>query len=192
MVDGTKFVGANGDRIANDMYPTPEPRTVLKALFTLWRPETPIVWEPACGNGAISAALDAEGYAVVSTDKFDYGYGLPGVDFFDVRFPESDTIITNPPWGVAREWVEHARKINVRRMALLLPTTFYTTHKGLLNFFHWIPRFVLPLAWRLDFRNLGRPVQTCQWVVWDRDCSGDTRYQPIYRPTPITRPVKRK
>ena len=191
MVDGTKFVGANGDHTANDMYPTPEPRTVIQALFRMWMPETPIIWEPACGNGALSAAMDAEGYAVISTDKFDYGFGLPGVDFFDVRHPDADTIITNPPWGVAREWVVHARKINIRRMALLLPTTFYTTGKGMENFFFWPPRFVLPLTWQLDFRNLGRPVQTCQWVVWDRnDHPHGTIFQPLDRA--VRKPLKRK
>jgi len=33
------------------------------------------IWEPACGDGAISRVLEAAGYQVISTDLIDRGYG---------------------------------------------------------------------------------------------------------------------
>lgn len=182
MVDGTKFVGANGDRVANDLYPTPDAGAVVGALMTVWRPEDLFVWEPACGNGSLSTVLDREGFGVYSTDLFDYGFGLPGVDYFAVRTPESTLVITNPPWNRAREWIKHSREIGVEKLALLLPTTFFVSATGIATFEFWRPRFILPLTWRLDFKNLGRPVLTCQWVVWDLTDPKPTEFVLLRKP----------
>ena len=167
---GELMAGANkrGDRVAADFYPTPTPGTVIRSLFTVWRPRDPIVWEPACGNGALSTVLDDEGYAVLSSDLKDYGYGTDKVDFFKVRIPPALGIVTNPPWNLAKKWVAHAYDIGIEQMALLLPTGFFTSLSGAECFDHWRPRYVLPLTWRLDFQNKGSPVMTSQWVVWDK------------------------
>jgi hypothetical protein len=71
-----------------------------------------VVWECACGDGAISRILEAAGYEVVSTDLVDRGYGRGGRDFLADNATLADHIITNPPYGpergLAAKFVAHA------------------------------------------------------------------------------------
>jgi hypothetical protein len=85
-------------RTAKDFYATPE--WVTEALLRHVRLRGPI-WEPCCGTGAISEVLSRQGYAVVSTDIADYGYGTPGIDVLACRsMPETcRSLVTNPPYG---------------------------------------------------------------------------------------------
>src|SRR4051794_355038 len=59
------------------------------------------IWEPCCGDGAISQMLEAHGHHVVSTDLVYRGYGEGGHDFLrETRLPDGVTaIVTNPPYG---------------------------------------------------------------------------------------------
>ena len=75
------------------------------------------IWEPACGDGAISKVLAEAGYQVVSTDLIDRGYGAGGQDFLKSDKPLAKNIITNPPYGThglgdafVRKALIHARK----------------------------------------------------------------------------------
>jgi hypothetical protein len=71
-----------------------------------------LVWEPACGEGAISGILEAAGLEVITTDLVDRGYGRGGHDFLADNATLVDHIVTNPPYGPARglsaRFVEHA------------------------------------------------------------------------------------
>lgn len=96
---------------SEDFYETPPEAT--RALLTQWRPPG-AVWEPACGKGAISRVLEEQGITVISTDLVDRGYGFGGVNFFDCEGPivgGVDTIVTNPPYNISTDFVEHACKI---------------------------------------------------------------------------------
>jgi len=79
-----------------EFYPTPPEAT--RALLDAQTFDGGI-WEPACGDGAISKELIAAGYDVVSTDLVDHGYGRSGVDFLEQRLPRAKHIVTNPPYG---------------------------------------------------------------------------------------------
>lgn len=83
-------------RAAYEFYPTPPEAT--RALLSAEGFEGSI-WEPACGDGAISKVLEAAGYQVVSTDLIDRGYGAGGHDFLKSDKPLAKNIITNPPYG---------------------------------------------------------------------------------------------
>jgi hypothetical protein len=61
-----------------------------------------VLWECACGDGAISRILEAEGFEVISTDLVDRDYGRGGHDFLADNATLADHIITNPPYGPAR------------------------------------------------------------------------------------------
>lgn len=77
MPTSRRLVDSNGA----DFYPTPSWAT--KALIDHEDFEGSI-WEPACGDGAISKTLEGYGgYDVTSTDLYDRGYGEGGVDFID-------------------------------------------------------------------------------------------------------------
>jgi hypothetical protein len=77
------------------------------------------VWEPACGNGAMSDVLEAAGLPVYSTDLHDHGYGQGGVDFLtQPRLRGAESIVTNPPFRLALEFAEHALRLGARKVAL--------------------------------------------------------------------------
>lgn len=58
-------------RQADDFYSTP--RSAIEQLLGVEAFEGSI-WEPACGDGAISRVLQERGHAVISTDLVDRGW----------------------------------------------------------------------------------------------------------------------
>ena len=97
-----------------EFYPTPSEAT--RALLSVEAFDGDI-WEPACGDGAISRELEASGYRVISTDLIDRGYGKGGQNFLKSDIPLAKHIITNPPYGThglgdafVRKALIHCRK----------------------------------------------------------------------------------
>lgn len=97
-----------------EFYPTPPEAT--RALLSIESFDAPI-WEPACGDGAISRELTAAGYDVISTDLVDRGFGEGEHDFLKSDKALAKHIITNPPYGThglgdafVRRALIHARK----------------------------------------------------------------------------------
>jgi predicted RNA methylase len=86
------------DREGKDFYATPQ--WVTEALLQHIHLRGP-VWEPCCGDGAMSTVLASHGHKVVSTDIAERGFGTPGIDFLTCRsMPDGcRTIVTNPPYG---------------------------------------------------------------------------------------------
>ena len=105
------------DREKDDFYPTPVPATIA-----LLRGETfgPHIWEPACGDGAISLVLRAAGHEVVSTDLFDRGYGESRIDFLMEHKLLAPEIVTNPPFKLAEQFVRHALDLGASKVAMML------------------------------------------------------------------------
>lgn len=83
-------------RLPHEFYPTPP--EAVRALLSVEQFDGPI-WEPACGEGAISRVLSAAGHEVVSTDLIDHGFGASGRDFLLEPAPLAKHIVTNPPYG---------------------------------------------------------------------------------------------
>ena len=76
------------EREAFDYYAT-DPRAV-EMLLELEQ-FSPVIWEPACGEGHISKVLQAHGYEVISTDLIYRGFVRPGgkvAMFLKVQFLE--------------------------------------------------------------------------------------------------------
>jgi len=103
-----------GKRAALEFYPTPPEAT--RALLSVEKFDGDI-WEPACGNGAISKVLMKTGYKVVSTDLAQRDFGQGGQDFLKSTKPLAKNIITNPPYGThgladafIRKALIHAKK----------------------------------------------------------------------------------
>jgi hypothetical protein len=107
---GTQFgKHALADR-KNDLYETPPCAT--RALIPFLDRDR-VIWEPACGPGAIVRELEAAGFGVHATDLVHYGLdgAFGGIDFLMER-PDRwmpDVIVTNPPY------------IPTRHLALLQP-----------------------------------------------------------------------
>src|SRR6516165_6894634 len=134
-----------------DAYFTPEAATLsLLALEAL--PAS--IWEPACGDGAISRVLIAHGHDVVSSD-------IGG-------------IVTNPPFKLASRFAQKALS-EVRYVALLLRTNFLEAIRRL-PFFRtsppsriWISSRRLPMMHRHDWTGPRAGSNTCHaWFIWDR------------------------
>ena len=114
-------------RELNDFYAT-EP----KAMELLLENERfkPSVWECACGQGHLSKVLIANGYKVLSTDLVNRGYGISGVNFLTVPKGklnlDNTDIITNPPYSLAQDFVEHALDLlpDGGKIAMFLKLTF--------------------------------------------------------------------
>lgn len=105
------------NRERDDFYATP--RRGIEALLRVEKFDGAI-WEPACGNGAISKVLIERGYEVVSTDLVDRGYGEARTDFllcFNARAPN---IITNPPFKLNYEFMRRAVYLSTGKVALLM------------------------------------------------------------------------
>lgn len=97
-------------RVENDFYATPDCSTeaILSKEYLFGE-----IWEPACGNGAISKLIEKRGKTVISTDLIDRGYGKSPVDFLAINPAEHqvDCVITNPPFSLAQEFIEQALKV---------------------------------------------------------------------------------
>jgi hypothetical protein len=115
------------ERRERDLYETPA--WVTDALIPHlpdWRTcelYNPEIWEPAAGGGKMAVALRAHGFEVRESDI------ATGMDFLQVINPpcDLDAIITNPPYALATEFIEHA--IDMARpskglVAMLLRTDF--------------------------------------------------------------------
>jgi hypothetical protein len=104
------------NREKDDFYPTPPEGT--RALLRVERFDGPI-WEPACGDGAISRVLEEAGHEVISTDLVDRGFGTPRTDFLMEWQPRAPNIVTNPPFKHAEEFARHALGLTTGKVAML-------------------------------------------------------------------------
>ena len=128
------------------------------------------IWEPCCGEGHISKVLKEHGYDVKSTDLIDRGYGEGGVDFLKTTEIVDCDIITNPPYSMAQEMVEHAMEIITpgHKVAMFLKLTFLESD-GRKELFHKYPAKKI---WVSSNRILcGK-----NGDFWQRDNEGNIKY----------------
>ena len=108
-------------RADHDFYPTPP--EAVRALLSVEQFDG-LIWEPACGDGAIARELARHGHSVHATDIVDRGYGIGGIDFLasnvmriwhQGRAPSGTHIVTNPPYsyrrGIGDKFVGQALRI---------------------------------------------------------------------------------
>lgn len=120
MASGNTYVQAIApdpeQREKDDFYPTPPEGT--EALLRRVEFDGPI-WEPACGDGAISEVLLAAGHSVISSDLVDRGYGEPRIDFLMETKPRAPNVITNPPFKLLVPFIEKALALTTGKVAIL-------------------------------------------------------------------------
>jgi len=162
------------NRQKDDFYPTPE--RASRALLEV-ESFTGAIWEPACGDGAISKVLEDAGYSVISTDLTDRGYGAPRCDFLMEWHLAAPNIVTNPPFRLATPFMRHAWALGARKMALLLRlaclegierSEFYD-HSNLARV--WVFRSRLSM-YRNGERMAADGTVAFAWFVWDREHDG--------------------
>ncbi len=178
ITQAARVTGAAVDRVnreKDDFYPTPPEGT--RALLAVERFDGPI-WEPACGDGAISKELIAAGYTVESTDLVDRGYGQHGVDFLMEWQPRAPNIITNPPFKMVAPFMRKSLALTTGKVAMLLRLACLEgAERGLI-----FQRSPLARVWvfskRLQFVRPGWEdtgaggMLPFAWFVWDHAHSG--------------------
>jgi hypothetical protein len=169
-----------------DFYPTPAWAT--HALIDNERFSGPI-WEPACGDGAMSEVLAETGNPVTSSDLFDRGYGDAGHDFL-TSDRRHENIVTNPPFHSAEGFVRSCVTNSIRKSALLLRLAFLEGANRANTIFHkHPPARVWVFSERITFYMKGAQVAgsgttAYAWFVWDKDHPGPTElawFKPGYK-----------
>ena len=176
------------DRNKTDFYATPPEVTValLDFLYDKGMIEWgDVIWEPACGNGAMAEVMLNKYYAVLGTDLHPQIPGRDSVDFLTSN-RECDWIITNPPFSKATEFITHALKVG-KPCAFLLKSQFWHAKYRLDLFRENPPAYMLPLTWRPDFlygAKSGSPTMECLWTVWFPGMR-DSTYYPLEKPKEV-------
>lgn len=172
----------------NEFYPTPweVTRGLLQVEGDRIR-DFEKIWEPACGDGAMSRELAGAGFDVVSTDLVDRGSSARLLDFYQA--PRlAGAIITNPPFSQCSQagkmrWITHAADLGVEYMALLLPAGWSYAQERRKVLRQWPLARVWQVGWRIDFTEGGQPPSNHAWYIWDRSAPASERWETgiIYR-----------
>lgn len=168
-------------REKDDYYSTPVECTMALIEAERERISNRLIWECACGTGAISKELIRQNIDVCSTDLVNRGFGEHRRDFLMEQYPLSSAVITNPPFKLAEKFIRHSEKIGIDYLALLLKSTFWHARRRTSLFSIWRPARIYAMAWRPDFRDLGSPTMEFIWCVWDGR-SSRTDYRILERP----------
>jgi len=180
MTSGFKAKAALSER-GDDLYETP-----AVAVTALLEREmlSSVVWEPACGPGAIVGVLRAAGHTVIATDLNDWG--CPDSEarrnfLFEQRAPDGcECIITNPPYKFVQKFVLKAREL-VPKVVMLLRLGFLESERRR-NILEsgdlarvYVFRNRLPMMHRFGWSGpLASSATAYAWFVWDRAHSGPT------------------
>lgn len=183
-----QLTGANTirkDRRELDFYPTPPAATIALMKFLNDRcmmfshGNKCTIWEPACGELAMSKVMESFGHTVISTDISS------GQDFLSEKSEVHvcDAIITNPPFNLSEEFIRKSLTI-APVVCMLLKSQYWHAKKRIELFELHRPAFICPLTWRVDFLNGtrgGRPTMEVHWCIWIRG-SYNAEYRLLHKP----------
>lgn len=186
-----------GKRQANNLYETPVEGTM--ALVNRYRDRLSELdyWDPGAGRRKLLNVLERQlPGQTFATDLVDYGLGYGGQDFMVTGWPETadpdrTAVIMNPPFsdkddtdgGLAARFIKRAVvELDAPFVAVMVKAGFW--HAGIRQslFREWPPTRIHPLAFRLDFLDLGSPAMEMLWCVWDRRDPGRFGHFPPYEP----------
>lgn len=166
------------DRVENDYYAT-EPKAV--ELLLEKEQFSKQVWECAVGGGHIAEILKQNGYEVYCTDIVDRGYpGTKVLDFLEYNGePLQMDIITNPPYSIAKQFVEKALDSvqEGHKVAMFLKLQFLEGKSRRELFKATPPVRVYVASGRLncapngDFAKAGSALAYA-WYIWEKGFTG--------------------
>lgn len=167
------LVGTSAGRPEHDFYPTPREATVALLERETF---TGDIWEPACGDGAISKVLEEYGHTVRSTDLIDRGYGEGGKDFL-FSADTAANIITNPPFTLGEEFIWKSLACTTGKVVMLTKLQFLEGAKRKKMFESTPLKTVYVFSKRLTMTRNGEKMKNSgmiafQWMVWEHGYKG--------------------
>lgn len=142
------------------------------------------ILEPSCGEGHLSKVFVERGFNVTSSDLIDRGYGSVA-DFFTILDFKGD-IITNPPYSMAQDFIEHSLNIIPKwnKVAMFLKVQFMEG-KARKKMFEenpphtiWISSSRINCAKNGNFdglRESGGSAVAYGWYIWVKGWKGTTQ-----------------
>jgi hypothetical protein len=123
------------------------------------------VWEPAAGAGQMAQALSAAGLQVTATDI------STGHDFLLATARPVDAIVSNPPYSLAQEFIEHALALTKPSgMVAMLLRCDFDHAKTRQHLFGQCPQFAKKLVLTKRIRWIegsnGSPSFNHAWQIW--------------------------
>lgn len=143
------------------------------------------IWECAAGEKHLSKVFEEHCYTVRSTDIVSRTDGVEAIDFLTTNETLDGTIITNPPYNKALEFVEKALDsvTNGNKVIMFLKLTFLEGKKRK-SFFEenppktvWVSSSRITCAKNGDFENMfagGGGAVAYAWYVWEKGYKADT------------------
>lgn len=159
------------ERREGDFYPTPD--WVADALLDNCSNDYRFagdVWECACGKGDLAERIKKKCplAKVYASDLYNRGYGDSGVDFLTSR-RTADWIITNPPFEMGFEFMQHARKLARRGFALLFPLRYLAGKRRSGFYKEYPPNRIIVIPGKVDFTGAGNAKMEFCWFEWDKN-----------------------
>jgi len=147
---------------------------------------SPSILEPSCWQGHLSERLEENYYLVHSSDIVDRWYGIVQ-DFFSYNEWSWD-IITNPPYSLAQEFIEHSLKITKpwAKIAMFLKVQFLEWKRRKELFEKFPPKVVYVFSERImcaknwDFEGMKKSWGSAvayAWYIWENDW----KWEPVIR-----------
>lgn len=176
--------GAKTEREENDFYAT-HPDTTRLFIEKIRKDNIQIgldIWEPACGKGHMAEVLKEYGYNVYSTDLINRGYGNIQ-DFLSSKVENyNGTIITNPPFNLAKEFAYKGLNILCEGgyLCLLLKIQFLEGKERKKIFEKFPPKFIYIYSGRqqcslnAEFDKYNAKTQAYIWIIWQKGYIGET------------------
>lgn len=137
-----------------------------------------------CGEGHLARKLESLGHTVKATDLVDRGYGDTGIDFLNCNEKFDGDILTNPPYKLAQEFVEHALALipDGRKCYMFLKVQFLEGKGRRALFDKYPPKTVYVCSGRIlcakngDFDTMiaaGGSAVAYAWYEWEKGWKGD-------------------
>lgn len=147
---------------------------------------SPSILEPACWMGHLSERLEQHYYLTHSSDIVDRWYGV--VQDFFTRYEWDWDIITNPPYSLAQEFIEHSLKITQpwAKIAMFLKIQFLEGKRRKELFEKFPPKVIYVFSERImcaknwDFEAMKKSWGSAvayAWYIWENGW----QWEPVIR-----------
>lgn len=170
---------SKNSRVEHDYYAT-DP--IAGRLLLEVEPELSNIWECACGEGHLAEVFNEAGKLAKATDLINRGYGTVEDFLLNTEPYHNGDIVTNPPYCLAKEFVEHAlSKVDeVHRVCMFLKVLFLEGKARKKLFEQYPPKTIYVSSSRIncarngDFVTYDSSAIAYAWYVWVKGYQGET------------------